>query len=57
MSTNTSTSMSAKPRSSLWVWVGLAFGLLIAAWSALFVVATKYPAEEVPLKTQESSTP
>jgi len=41
-----------KSRNGLWVWVGLAFGLMLAAWVTLFVIAAKNKVEEVPLQTQ-----
>ena len=38
------------PRSSrLWLWVAAAFILQAAAWTAWFVIASKYKVAEVPL--------
>jgi len=45
-----------KSRNGLWMWVGLAFGLLFAAWAFFFAVATKVRVEEVPLQTQPKAT-
>lgn len=50
------TTMSTRSRNGLWMWVGLAFGLLIAAWAAFFAVAAKVRVEEVPLQTQPKGT-
>ena len=36
---------------SLWVGVGLAFGLLFASWALLFAIAADHPVESVPLAT------
>lgn len=44
--------MAGESRSPLMLWVGLAFFLLIAAWTTFFVIAAKHPAEEVPLQTR-----
>ena len=49
--------MAVKSRNGLWMWVGLAFGLLIAAWVTFFSVAAKVRVEEVPLQTQPKATP
>jgi len=43
--------MAGEQRSSLMLWAGLAFAVLIAAWATFFVIAAKHPAEEVPLQT------
>jgi uncharacterized protein involved in exopolysaccharide biosynthesis len=50
------TTKSTKPRNGLWFWVGLAFGLMLAAWAALFVIAAHNKVEEVPLQTQPKAT-
>ncbi|AHF89736.1 hypothetical protein OpiT1DRAFT_04303 [Opitutaceae bacterium TAV1] len=34
---------------SLWIAVGLAFGLLIAAWCVFFVIASRNRVQEVPV--------
>ncbi len=39
--------MSAK---SLWIGVGLLFGLMAVAWTVLFTVASKNPVESVPIE-------
>jgi len=52
-----SATKTAKSRNGLWVWVGLAFGLMLAAWSALFVIAAHNKVEEVPLQTQPKTAP
>ena len=49
--------MSSKSRNGLWLWVGLAFGLMLAAWATFFMVASLYPVEEVPLQTQPKDAP
>jgi len=46
------TTKNIKPGNGLWLWVGLAFGLMLAAWAALFVIASHNKVEEVPLQTQ-----
>jgi hypothetical protein len=48
--------MAAESRNGLWIWVGLAFGLLIAAWVTFFVIASRHKIEEVPLQTQPAQT-
>ena len=48
--------MAGDSRNTLWVWVGLAFGLLVAAWLTFFVIASKNRVEEVPLQTQHVQT-
>ncbi len=48
--------MAAESRNSLWLWVGLAFGILLAAWMTFFVVASKQKVEEVPLQTAPAQT-
>lgn len=35
---------------TLWLGVGLLFTLLVLAWTCLFVVASRYPVETVPLE-------
>ncbi|MFT3782102.1 MAG: hypothetical protein QM790_08805 [Nibricoccus sp.] len=42
--------MSTKNPNSLWLGVGLAFGLLVAAWVTFIVIAAKHPVEQVPLQ-------
>lgn len=49
--------MVAESRNTLWIWVGLAFGLLIAAWVTFFVIASKNRVEEVPLQSRPAQTP
>jgi hypothetical protein len=44
--------MAAESRNTLWLWVGLAFGLMIAAWVTFFAIASRHKVEEVPLQTQ-----
>jgi len=44
--------MVVKKHNGLWLWVGLAFGLLLAAWITFFVIAAHHKVEEVPLQTQ-----
>ena len=44
--------MTAKSNNGLWVWVGLAFGLMFAAWGTFFAIAAHHKVEEVPLQTQ-----
>jgi hypothetical protein len=44
--------MIVKKYSGLWLWVGLAFGLMLAAWTTFFVIAAHNKVEEVPLQTQ-----
>ena len=46
------TTKSTKSGNSLWLWVGLAFGLMLAAWATFFAVAAANKVEEVPLQTQ-----
>ncbi len=48
--------MAAESGNSLWLWVGLAFGLLIAAWVTFFMIAAQHKVEEVPLQTQPVQT-
>jgi len=48
--------MNTRKNNGLWLWVGLAFGLLLAAWTALFVIAAHNKVEEVPLQTQPKAT-
>ena len=48
--------MAVKPGNSLWLWVCLAFGLLIAAWTTFLVIASHHKVEEVPLQTQPRTT-
>ena len=48
--------MAAKSGNALWAWVGLAFGLMLAAWTAFFVIAAHNKVEEVPLQTQPTQT-
>jgi len=43
--------MITKKHSGLWLWVGLAFGLMLAAWTTFFVIAAQHKVEEVPLQT------
>jgi hypothetical protein len=54
MTPNTAT--NTESRNGLWLWVGLAFGLLIAAWVAFFIIAGQHKVEEVPLQTQPAQT-
>lgn len=35
---------------SLWIGVGLLFGLMAIAWAVLFTVASRNPVESVPLE-------
>jgi hypothetical protein len=44
--------MVVKKHNGLWVWVGLAFGLMLAAWATFFAIASHHKVEEVPLQTQ-----
>ena len=44
--------MVIKEHNGLWLWVGLAFGLMLAAWTTFFVIAAQHKVEEVPLQTQ-----
>ena len=44
--------MVIKKHNSLWLWVGLAFGLMLAAWLTFFAIAAQHKVEEVPLQTQ-----
>lgn len=37
---------------SLWIGVGLLFGLLLLAWTIMFTVASKSAVESVPLEHQ-----
>lgn len=48
--------MAAESRNTLWIWVGLAFGLLIAAWVTFFVIASNNRVEEVPLQSRPAQT-
>lgn len=48
--------MAGKSRNNLWLWVGLAFGLMLAAWSTLFFVAASHKVEEVPLQGHPAQT-
>ena len=41
---------NAKPW--LWVWVGGAFLVMLAAWAVMFTVAAKNRVEDVPVVTQ-----
>ena len=41
----------------LWLWVGLAFGVLLIAWTAFFIVASQHRVEEVPLQTARPPVP
>ncbi|PTX95532.1 hypothetical protein [Opitutus sp. ER46] len=46
-----------RPRTSrLWWWVGLAFALQLAAWTAWLILAAKNPVAEVPLATPSAPT-
>jgi len=38
----------------LWVWVGGAFLVMLAAWAAMFTAAAKNHVEDVPLSTSIS---
>ncbi len=49
--------MAGESRNTIWIFVGLAFGLLLAAWVAFFVIASKQKVEEVPLQTRPAQTP
>ena len=49
--------MSDVPANRLWLWVILAFALLLSAWGTFFYMARKNPVEEVPLQTPTSTTP
>ena len=42
---------------SLWIGVGLLFGLLAVAWTVLFTVASKNPVESVPLEHASPAKP
>lgn len=42
---------------ALWLWVGLAFGLLAAAWGVFFFIASRHRVEEVPLQTSKTPLP
>jgi hypothetical protein len=44
--------MAGEPKNPLMLWAGLAFAIFLAAWATFFVIASKHPAEEVPLQTQ-----
>lgn len=48
--------MAAESRNTIWIFVALAFGLLIAAWVTFFVIASKHKVEEVPLQTRPAQT-
>jgi len=48
--------MAVESGNRLWVWVGLAFGLMLAAWTTLFIFASKHRIEEVPLQTSPVQT-
>ncbi|WP_221029219.1 hypothetical protein [Actomonas aquatica] len=39
---------------SLWIGVGLLFGLLAVAWVTLFTLASKNPVETVPLENRSA---
>ena len=41
----------------LWVWVGGAFGVMLAAWAVLFTLASKHRVEDVPVITQPARRP
>jgi flagellar basal body-associated protein FliL len=48
---------TGKPSSSsatLWIGVGVVFGLMALAWTAMFFFASKHRAEDVPLPPQEA---
>ena len=49
--------MTAAPKSekspsakSMWIGVGLLFGLMAVAWTVLFTLASKNPVESVPME-------
>ncbi len=42
---------------SLWIGVGLLFGLMALAWVVLFTLAAKNPVESVPLEHSNSAEP
>lgn len=42
---------------SLWLWVILAFALVIAAWTAFIVLAARHPVESVPLEPETATSP
>ncbi len=48
--------MAAESRNSIWIFVGIAFGLLIVAWVTFFVIASRHKVEEVPLQSQPAQT-
>lgn len=48
--------MAAESRNTIWIFVGIAFGLLIAAWVTFFVIASKHKVEHVPLQTRPVQT-
>lgn len=40
---------------SLWIAVALAFGLMIAAWCVLFIIASRNRVQEVPLPAPQTN--
>lgn len=42
-------------RKKPWLWIVLAFVLLIAAWSVLFTIALKNQPETIPLETETAA--
>lgn len=46
----------AAKSSRLWYWVGAAFALQLAAWTAWLIVASHHQIEEIPLATHDRRT-
>lgn len=42
--------MSRRRFSSLWLWVGLGFGLLLTAWTFMLTAASRTSVQTVPLE-------
>lgn len=42
---------------TLWLTVAVVFGLMIAAWTAMFVIAARHPVETVPLVHRPAAAP
>lgn len=49
--------MKANSFLSLWLWVLLAFALLLGAWFTLFKIAANNPVQSIPLEKNPVTTP
>ena len=39
-----------------WLWVVAAFALLLGAWTAFFIIAAKYPTQDVRMESVPAAT-